>query len=312
MKKLKFKYLFILMAMSTGIKAQHTTNSPIYISGEKFTYPLIENWLNEYKKENPDSRLELTTKKLQNSKADVEINIITAEQIQNSTKNNVYFIARFSLLPITNAHNPLLTKIKKRGLNKTELDKLYFENASYEDEQENQSKKEPVLVVYSRENLAPSSLIFSRFFEHQSTELKGKKISGDDIFLLSAIKKDTLGLTFNSLGNIYDIKTRKLKEGIALLPLEIKNDEKKISGDIDQTIDFLENNDLNIVPVEELAISYPDNIENKAEIIKFISWVLRDGQKFNHEFGFLNVDRQTITSQLNQLTEYILSASNTY
>jgi len=308
MKNLKIKYLLILIIISTGVKAQQTQGSTIYISGEKFTYPLVENWLNEYKKEYPDSRLQLTTKKSQISKTDVEISITSAGQSLNTASNRVFYVARFSLLPVTNVHNPYLTNVKRRGLSKTELENLYFENTSYDEDHEKNTKKDPFVVVYSRENQASSSIIFSRFFGHQSSELKGKKISGDDIYLLSAIKKDTLGITFNSLGNLYDIKTRKLKDGIVILPIELRSNENKITIDIDQTINFLENNSVNLVPIENIALSFPDTIENKPEILKFINWILKDGQRFNHEFGFLNLDNQTKTSQLNQLTEYIFSA----
>jgi len=60
MKTNKFaQVLFALLISSTGLFAQSNSSESVFISGTKFTYPLIEKWIAEYAKVNPNSKLKI-------------------------------------------------------------------------------------------------------------------------------------------------------------------------------------------------------------------------------------------------------------
>ena len=301
-----YQLLFALFISASAFGAENKANEAITISGTKFTYPLIEKWIAEYAKVNPNTNIKLAAKTA-NSQA-VDLNIIahqpTKEEL-NETQGIIY-AGRYALLPVTNTNNPILATSSKKGLNKKEIDKLFFEVIDYDAEP---TKEKPKFksTIYSRDNKACASTALAGYFGHQSSEIRGKKVLGDDIYLLSAIKKDTVGLAYNNLGYLYDTNSRKLKDGIALLPLDLKKDTKDIlTGNLDYVIDVLEKNHIETIPVEKIGFIYSQQTARK-EVSDFLKWVLTEGQKFNHEEGFLNLDKQSLAEQANRLTDKYLS-----
>lgn len=301
-----YQLLFALFISTTGFAAENKATEPVTISGTKFTYPLIEKWIAEYAKVNPNANIRLAAKNATSQTAD--LNIIAHQPAQNELQPNteIIYAGRYALLPVTNTKNPLLATSSKKGLNKKEIDKLFFEVINY-DEEPVKEKPKFQATIYARDNNACASTALAGYFGHQSSEIRGKKVLGDDIYLLSAIKKDTIGLTYNNLGYLYDTNSRKLKDGIALLPLDLKKDTKDIlTGNLDYVIDVLEKNRIETIPVEKIGFIYSQQTARK-EVSDFLKWVLADGQKFNHAEGFLNLDKQALAEQTNRLTDKYLS-----
>ena len=302
MKTIRFyQILIITVLFTTKINAQE----PITISGTKFTYPLIEKWIAEYNKENPQVQISLVGKKADAKKAD--ISIIAHQPLKNDIAENqqIVYVNKFALLPVAGKSNEYLKGIKKRGLNKKELEKLFFEESLLEEKQE--KSKYPV-NIYARESHACSAVAFANYFGYDATEIRGKKIAGDDVYLLSSIKKDTLGITYNILGNLYDKQTRKLKDDFTVLPLDITKEATiAINSNVDDAIKVLENERFETIPVERVGFIYDSNNHNK-ELIKFLKWTLTEGQKYNHEFGFLNLNKDLLLSQNERLAELYLTS----
>ena len=189
---------------------------------------------------------------------------------------------------------------------KKEIDKLFFEVIDYENDGPAEKPKFRA-TIYSRENQACASTALAGYFGHSTSEIRGKKVFGDDIYLLSAIKKDSLGLAFNNLGYLFDVNTRNLKDGFALLPLDLKKDAKLIlTGNLDDVLSVLETTKVETVPVEKIGFIYSQQ-NSKKELSAFLKWVLTDGQKFNHDKGFLNLDKQVLAEQENRLQEKFLT-----
>jgi phosphate transport system substrate-binding protein len=297
--------LSILFFAVTGISAQVAENKTILISGTKFTYPLVEKWIAEYAKVNPTSTIQLATKYKTTGQTD--LNIIAHQPAKGELKENqeILYTGRYGLLPVTNTNNPILSSAK-RGLTKRDIDKLFFEVENIDEDPVIEKPKFPA-TIYARDNKACASTALANYFGHVSSEIRGKKILGDDIYLISAIKRDTIGLTYNNLGYLYDTNSRKLKDGIALLPLDLKKDVKALTvGNLDEVISILEKNKIETIPVEKIGFIYTSQDVRK-EVSDFLKWVLTDGQKFNHSEGFLNLEKQDLAEQTNLLNEKLLS-----
>jgi len=297
--------LFALSVSITGIAAQNAVNETLIISGTRFTYPLIEKWIAEYAKINPALTIKLVTAAETPDGAD--LSIIAHQPDVNELKEGqaIVFTGRYGLLPVTNSKNPVLGSTKK-GLTKKDIDKLFFEVANY-DEEPVVEKPKFRATIYARDNKASASNTLARYYGHVSSEIRGKKVLGDDIYLLSAISKDSIGVTFNNLGYLFDLKSRKLKDGIALLPLDLKKDAKNITlGNLDEVISALEKTRVESIPVERIGFVYSQR-DTRKEVADFLKWVLADGQQFNHAKGFLNLDKQELAEQTNHLTEKYLS-----
>ena len=300
-----FLLLFGLLLSATGIYAQNAENKTIIISGTRFTYPLIEKWIAEYAKVNSTVTIQLAAKS--DGTVSPDLNIIAHQPSTDELKENqeILYAGRYGLLPVTNRNNPILSTTK-RGLTKKDIDKLFFEVENIDEDPVVEKPKFPA-TIYSRDNKACASTALANYFGHVTSEIRGIKILGDDIYLISAIKRDTIGLTYNNLGYLYNTNSRKLKDGIALLPLDLKKEAKSITtGDLDEVISILENNKVETIPVEKIGFIYSQENARK-EVSDFLKWVLTDGQKFNHAEGFLNLNKHELAEQSNRLTEKFLS-----
>jgi phosphate transport system substrate-binding protein len=308
---MKTKYLpKLLLALfintASGLSAQTAESSSILVSGPKFTHSLIEKWISEYTKINPNSKIKLAPKA--SAAQDPDLNLIAHFSPNEALKTNhgIVFAGRYALLPVTNSKNPLLANAGKKGFSKNEIDKLFFEVINY-DEEPVVEKSKFVATIYAPENQNRTATALAGYFGHVSSEIRGKKVMGDDIYLLNAIKKDSTGITFNNLGYLYDFNSRKLIDGIALLPLDLKKDIKSsLSGNVDDIIATLEKNQVETIPVERFGFVYSQQ-NTKKEVSDFLKWVLTDGQKFNHGYGFLNLESNELAEQNAVLNEKLLS-----
>ena len=300
-----YQLLFALFISATAFGAENTANQTILISGTRFTYPLIEKWITEYSKTNPNVSIKLALKA--NAAESPDLNIIAHQPASTELQpdQSIIYAGRYALLPVTNNNNPILSATAKKGLNKKELDKLFFEVLSDDNEPAEKSKFDA--TIYSRENQACTSTVLAGYFGHTASEIRGKKVVGDDIYLLSAIKKDSIGLAYNNLGYLYDVNSRKLKAGISLLPIDLKKDAKPIlSGNLDEVLSILETNKVETIPVEKIGFIYAQQNARK-EVSEFLKWVLTEGQKFNHDKGFLNLNKDLLAEQANLLSEKFLT-----
>src|SRR4051812_7450577 len=137
--KLKTYRLFAVVALLSGAiitssfiegqRQQKKEKKVINITGTRFFYPLVEKWAAEFKKENPD--VEIVVKfGLQNS--DISMTGTPVDK-ENPDKGKYTVVSRFAIVPIVNEKNPAWNDLQKRGLSKTDFQKIYFRG----DEQQN-------------------------------------------------------------------------------------------------------------------------------------------------------------------------------
>ena len=133
-------------------------------------------------------------------------------------------------------------------------------------------------------------------------DIRGNRIAGDDLYLLNAISEDKASVTFTALSNLYDLSSRTLRSELALLPLGVKASQREAlrSGNLDETLDLIEREDIDLIPVEDIGFTYNDF---DADIDHFLQWVVREGQQYNHEAGFLQLTNQEVESQLRLLAQ---------
>lgn len=301
-----FIYSAIIL-LSFAAKAQD--KNKVIITGSRFTYPLVNKWIEEFKKANPTVQFHLIPRGTPNvDSANFIINAheLSPEEIRSGYK--VVNIARYTLLPVANAKNPLVPKFQKEGIEEKDLKTLFFKKydpLSHLDEakekEKNKNKYQPTL--YTREQKACAPTTFARNFGFEQADILGKPIAGDDNHLILAVQKDTNGITYNNLGFIYDRTTRKVQKKLEVIPLDLNGNGKldsdeKFYDTLDQVIEAAEKNANPELATGYINISYPsDHKENYKNLSLFLTWVLNDGQKFNHEFGFLNLQEEILSKQ---------------
>ncbi|MDR2765422.1 MAG: hypothetical protein LBB90_10395 [Tannerella sp.] len=296
-------YKAVLFAFLAGFSG-HAIAQEIQIEGIKFVHPIIEKWVTEYRKEHPEARLEVkvvTEKDVPSSGLSVIAGRVSEEEVNG--RNKVVYTGRYALIPVSNRNNPLIEKAGK-GLKKKELKNLVFEKDLLDDESyEDNGKEKYAATVYSRSGQAATTLTLAEHFDRAPEHIKGKKIIGDEIYLLNALQKDESGIAFNTLNYVYDLKTRQLKSHLTILPLSLKSEQREalLSENIDKAILLLETAKIETIPVDRFGIIIPEEHVGNAEILRFANWILEQGQQYNHEFGFLSLDSRTLSAQKQEL-----------
>lgn len=290
MKKIKFTSVLLLAFLSYAIASAQQT---ISIKADKSTRPLIEKWVEAYKVVNPDVKIEFVAGK--NAQSD-----LTLVSVDEGVAN-VVSVGRYALLPVTTTENPLISDIQKREWKEKDIQSLFFVADDIEDDYDRSKNKKNNLTnrltVYSGNSRTSTSVAFAAKFDRSANDFRGKKIAGDDVYLLSAIAADKESVTFGALENIYDLQTRALRPDLAILPLSVKKNlsDALANGTLDDVIRVVESHSSDLVVVGNFGFVY-NNINS--EVDAFLSWVLSDGQTYNNESGFLRLSEKQAQTQL--------------
>ena len=298
--KVKAFLTAVVAALAVAASAGTPQNDGIItIKANKASKALVEQWIEIYKTVNPNVKIALVSGK----NADADLTLVT----QHQEGVNVTYVGRYALLPVTSTENPLLGDIQKKEWKSKDIKSLFFtaEDLDEEYEEEVEGKKNKLkdkLTVYSGSSKASLSGTFASHFGRTTDDLRGNRIAGDDLYLLSAISEDKASVTFNALSNLYDLSSRTLRSDLALLPLGVKasQSEALLSGNLDATLNLIENEDIDLIPVEEIGFAYA---ATDADIDQFLQWVVRDGQQYNHEAGFLQLTHKEVEDQLRLMAQ---------
>jgi ABC-type phosphate transport system substrate-binding protein len=310
MKKILINVLSIAFLFGGTLSAQQRVSGSQPLKEVRFAHSLLERWLAEYTKENTDLQTKRELQTLVGKESQLGIVAVQPADSDLITQQTITYVGRYALLPVIGSKNPLLVKTPKNGLSKKQLKKLLFDEADEFAEESKEEKKKVITTVYSRGNQAFSTLAIARYFGAKPEELKGKRILGDDIYLLSAIRKDSTGIAYNSLNYVFDTQSRKLNSSIALVPLNVKPQQKEVlnSSDLDNTLSLLEHSNVENIPVEKIGFVLSRQQSENKVIASFVKWILTKGQRFNHQEGFLQLDEATLAGQKAQINEKLLSS----
>lgn len=294
--------------LSASVIAQQNSKEVIYIKSARFATPLVKEWISEYEKAHSQTEIKLAEG--DSSDESIDINLVSFNNAEDHSAANqlIAYTGRYALLPIAHADNPFLNELSRKGLNGKKLENLFFEKDIFEATSRSAKKERHETTIYSGTHTDSFSKAFASHFGYSSVDIKGKKISGDDVYLIHAIQKDNSGITFNNLSYIFDIETRSLKNDLSLIPLDVKKDQREIlqEADIDKTLELLEKENIPLIPVESIGFVYQ---KNNLAAKRFLKWVLSEGQQYNHKYGFLKTEETVIASQLKSIEESLLTAS---
>jgi ABC-type phosphate transport system substrate-binding protein len=274
----------------------------VRIKGVKFTEALVAKWVSEYSKKYHD--IQHVTEK-EGGVYSVEVSPFGEQREKDApeTGETVIHFGRYAVLPIAGTDNVLLSEVGKKKLNGKRLKALFFEKDYLSgEEEENEKGKLSGATVYSNNDSKSITHSFAAHFGYEASSLKGKRIAGDDIYLNSAVTKDATGFSFNNLSYLYDIESRRLREGLTLIPLDVKKEEAEVlnTHNLDETIALLERKTVDLIPVEDLVFVLPEKTD--AATLRFVKWVLTEGQEYIHTFGFLRLDSQILAQEEKQLS----------
>ena len=283
-KKIFTIALIIGLQLSLTAGAQNHEQVALRVPG--FVRPLVEKWVAEYHKTNTNVDFQFVSGRSQDNDNTMSFTI----------DNDAVAFARFAVLPVTTEQSEAARLIGTHRLNAKNLKKLFFVKNELDDEQK-ESKAEQQLHIITGNSQQSASRVYAAHFKQETANYKGKKISGDDNFLNNAIQRDPLGITVNSLSNIFDLKSRKVRQGLVLLPLDIDKQGRQVlsEGRLDDILAQLEDQQYNEIPIGNVALAY--NRGNQV-LNDFAHWILVNGTKYVHEFGLLQLPQKELTASI--------------
>ncbi len=302
MKRIVFTIALILsLGLSNVWAEENGTNSGVRtIKAPRFARPLVEKWISEYAKTQPGVEFQIA--KSSQNQVNIDLNVVFDNQDAKSEdfSHTIVYFGEFAVLPITASGSEAAKVLEGKHLNSKKLKQLYFLNDDF-DEDVKKIKQFEKLVIYSGSNATSVASSFAHNFGEESANFRGKRISGDDLFLNTALAKDPLGVSFNALPNIFDLQSRHIKSDLTLISIDVKKNLEDSFSDkatLDEVISILENGKVSEVAIEKVGVSY-----NGADdaVNQFLQWVLTNGVKYNHEFGLLNLDNKVTQVQIDKV-----------
>jgi len=279
-------------AATTNKNLNHSPQKVVVVTGARFSYKLVEKWIDDYNKINPNVQIIIESR---GSADPLKFDILAEvyEQDAEIKKNREYVnIGRYAVLPVATRGSSFAKTYSDKGLTTELINQIFFHDI-FADKEKQKSIKSP-FTVYTRLQKAGVPIVFTKYFGYQQKDLKGNAIAGADSHLLKALLRDSTGVTYLPLPLIYDEQTRKPIEGLTVLPVDF-NDNGKVSDNekfydtVDKAIEQLEATepgDIKNIPIEYLHLSV-DKQNASREAIDFLQWVNENGQADLHKFGYL-------------------------
>lgn len=274
---------FLTLGLGNVLAEDNNSNSVRTIKSPRFARPLVEKWIEEYAKTEPG-----VTFQIAKGQGESDLSVAIADQQEKNTEliSHWIYIGETAVLPITARSSEAARLLEGKHLNSKKLKQLFFLDDEFE-EDVRKNKAFEAITIYSGSNATSIAGSFAHNFGEESANFRGKRIAGDDLFLNTAIAKDPLGVSFNTLSNIFDLKSRQLKNDLTLVGLDLKKDvADSFNGTLDDVINSLENGKPAEVAIEKVGITYYKKDE---AISRFLQWVLENGTKYNHQYGLLNL-----------------------
>lgn len=296
-------FIIVLLAFSTFLegRAQGLTPKVVRITGARFTYPLVESWIERYGKVNPDVQIVIEYRGLQDP-AQYDVLIEAYEQSEEVKKDRDYtYVARYAILPVANSHSDFAKTYVTRGLTNQNIKEIFFTDL-YADKDKEEIKVP--FTTYTRMQKASVPIAFARYFKLEQKDIKGKGVAGSDEHLLKAVLRDSTAVSYLATPLIYSKNTGAPVTGLTPIPVDFSgndrvSDDEKFVGNRSNLIDRLSAanpKDIHNIPVESIHLSV-DKKTATPEAIAFIQWVADNGLNELKDFGYL-APEPPLTSKL--------------
>lgn len=291
--------------------AQKKVSGNISLSGAFALYPLAVKWAEEFKKINPDVKIDISAGGAGKGVTDalgglVDIGMVSREVAPEEVSKGglPIAVAKDAVVATVSASNPEIATVLAKGLTVDAVGNIWI-TGKYKTWKDafGTNTKAPI-HVYTRSDACGAADIWAKVSGKKQEDLLGSGVFGDPGLAL-AVKKDPLGIGYNNIGYAYDAKTKKQNPGIKIIPLDINK-----NGKIDAEENFYDTVDDLMAAIADGRYPSPPSRKlyfltkgkPQSEALKaFIQWVLTDGQKYVKESGYINLKPDVLQTELNKI-----------
>ncbi|NGM63840.1 PstS family phosphate ABC transporter substrate-binding protein [Sphingobacterium sp. SGR-19] len=312
-----FLLLFLVTSCAPKVKEGYDEKNGytgnISISGAFALYPIVVLWSEDFKKEHPHVRFNISAGGAGKGIADVlsnmvDIGLVSRDLHKQEITKGAYpvHVAKDAVVGSFNRHHPNYTLIKERGLTQEELEGI-FVHQKYKlwSDIDSRFVNKPI-EVYVRSDAAGAAETWAKFLGVHQEGLKGVGIFGDP-GLVQAIKDKPLSIGFSNINFVYNLKTKQTVENIGILPLDLNNnghidEEENFYSHIDSLTNAVATNRYPSPPSRDLTFVIRSDKKTKL-LTAFIQFVLeKEQQGYLLENGYVPLNDAIKTIELNKLS----------
>lgn len=278
----------------------------ISISGAFALYPIVVLWSEDFKAIHPNVRFNISAGGAGKGITDVltnmvDIGLVSRDLHQQEIDKGAYpiFVAKDAVIgTISNAH-PNFELIATRGLTRQELIDVFVtrKHRNWNDI-DARFVSEPI-EVYTRSDAAGAAETWAKFLGVNQEDLKGIGIFGDP-GIAQAIKDRPLSIGFNNINYLYDLKTKQVSTGLAVIPIDINQNgqidpEEDFYGTLPDLTKAVADNRYPSPPARDLMFVIHEGQQNNVLLKTFIEFVLeKEQQGYLLENGYVPLNDDAI------------------
>ena len=307
----KYMLFLFFIPLLLGCSSQKRKDNTVSLSGAFALYPMVVKWTDEYKKENPDIRFNISAGGAGKGMADalsgtVDLGMFSRAVSQAEMDQGVWWLAvtKDAVIPTINVKNPILETLKKRGITRDEFRKIYITNEITNWNQLPGIEQDVPISVFTRSDACGAAETWATYLNAKQEDIKGIGIFGDP-GLAEVVVKDVNGVGFNNTIYLYDLKTGNKNAGIEVIPIDVNEngvlDEEEMFYDkFDVVLKAIADGKFPSPPARDLYLVSKGKPQKQATL-DFLKWVVTEGQKFVSEAGYVPFSEEKLNNELEKL-----------
>lgn len=285
-----------------------TISGSISISGAFALYPLVNVWAEEFRKEYPDVRFNISAGGAGKGMADVlggaiDLGMFSREIMDSEKAQGVWWVSvtKDAVIPTISSKNPILNEIKQKGLTRAELTGFFLTA----DRQKWKSSDHQV-SVFTRSDASGAAATWGQYLGAPGQEeLRGIAVYGDP-GLAEAVKNDPFAIGFNNIIYVFDLNSGQKYPGIEVAPIDINENgqidpEEDFYGNLEEITTAIADGRYPSPPARELYLIAKGKPQKPA-VIAFLNFVLEKGQAHVESNGYIRLSPDVIAAQKTKLS----------
>ena len=311
---MKTKQLIIsaaLVCIFGSCASKKQKENTLNFSGAFALYPMTIQWAEEYKKEKPDVRFNISAGGAGKGMADalagaVDLGMFSREITQPEKDQGAWWVGLCidAVLPIISSNNPHLKTIMQQGLSVSEFTSIFINGTVTDWSDILGIDEQGEIRIYTRSDACGAASTWAKYLGGVQEDLKGIGVHGDPAIAV-AVAKDPLSIGYANTNFVYDIKTGLKREGMEVVPIDVNGNgiidpEERFYDTFDEILRAVDDDRYPAEASRELYFVAKGK-PNKQATLDFIRWTLTEGQQYVREAGYVPITQDRIDQYLNKL-----------
>lgn len=297
---------------SSGDETGDTLKGKITLSGAFALYPLAVKWAEEFQNLHPHVTINVSAGGAGKGMTDaltrmVDLGMFSKAVSPEEQAKGAWWIAvaKDAVIPTINADNPVLADLQRKGLTRQKFIDIYVTGKikTWGEAAGNSSREE--IHIFTRSDACGASEMWAKYLNGKKQEdLLGLGVNGDP-GVADAVRKTPEGIGYNNLGFVYEMQSRKVYPGLAVVPIDLNGNglldpEENFYGTMDEVMKAINDGRYPSPPARDLY--FVSGGKPESPLVKlFLHWVLSEGQKYVGEAGYVTIKPEQITMELQKL-----------